>query len=64
MKYPNITVELVGRDGNVFAILGACNRAMSRAGLTPVQREEFITEATAGDYDHVLRTVMNYFNVE
>ena len=30
-KYPNITVELVGKDGNAFNILGICRRAMKRA---------------------------------
>ena len=26
-RYPDITVKLVGADGNAFAILGACGRA-------------------------------------
>ena len=38
IKYPNVKVQLVGQDGNAFAILGNVQRAMRRAGLTTEQR--------------------------
>ena len=28
VKYPEITVELIGQDGNAFAILGAVHKAL------------------------------------
>ena len=64
IKYPNISVELVGNDGNAFAILGRCQREMRRAGCTKEQIQEFIKEATSGDYDNVLCTCMKYFDVQ
>ena len=57
-------VRLVGEDGNAFAILGRCVRAGRRAGYTEKQLEEFRTEATSGDYDHLLATCMEWFDEE
>lgn len=34
VKYPEITVQLVGQDGNAFNLLGLCLRAMRRANLS------------------------------
>ena len=51
-------VKLVGEDGNAFFILGRVQHAMKKAGWTEQEIREFIKEATAGDYDHLLRTVM------
>jgi len=56
-------VELVGQDGNAFAILGRVKRAMREAGVDPTVIKEFMAEATAGDYDHLLQTVMDYCEV-
>jgi hypothetical protein len=57
-------VKLIGEDGNAFAIIGRCRRAAKKAGWTEEQIERFTTEATSGDYDHLLQTVMEYFDVE
>ena len=62
-KYPNINIELVGEDGNAFSILGRCTRALKRNGLND-QVEAFREQATSGDYDNVLRTVMAWFSVD
>ena len=63
-KYPDITVQLVGKDGNAFNILGICRRAMKRAHLPESEIEAFTREATSSNYDHLLATVCEYFNVE
>ena len=63
-KYPDITVELVGKDGNAFNILGICRRAMKRAHLPESEIEAFTQEATSSNYDYLLATVCEYFNVE
>ena len=63
-KYPQVKVKLVGEEGNAFAILGRVTGAMRRAGLTTEQRNEFHAEATSGDFDHLLQTVMEYVTVE
>ena len=64
VKSPDITVELVGKDGNAFNILGICRRAMKHAGLSETEINEFTKEATSGDYNHLLATCAEYFNVE
>ena len=63
-KYPDITVELVGKDGNAFNILGICRRAMKRAHLPESEIEAFTQEATSSNYDHLLITCTEWFNVE
>ena len=61
-KYPDIKVQLSGEDGNAFFILGRCKKAMRIAGLSSVIQEQFFEEATDGDYDHLLVTVMSWFD--
>ena len=58
-----VVVRLVGSDGNAFAILGAVQRALRKAGASPAQVAAFMAEATQGDYDHLLRTVMDWVEV-
>ena len=63
-KYPDITVQLTGKDGNAFNILGICLQAMRRAGLSQEERDAFQAEATSGNYDHLLATAIEWLNVE
>ena len=60
----NVKVRLVGEDGNAWAILGRCRAAMRKAGYPQVFIDTFVTEATAGNYDDLLATVMRYVVVE
>ena len=53
-------VQLVGEDGNAFAILGRVRRAMRQAGWPREKVEEFLREAMSGDYDRLLMTVLRY----
>ena len=61
-KYPDITVKLVGEDGNAFAILGRILHAMRRAKVSEADQQLFQKEATSGDYDNLLQTCMNWVN--
>lgn len=54
-------VKLTGADGNVFNLLGLCHRASQG---TDLNWKEFYAEATSGDYDHALQTMMKYFEVK
>lgn len=63
-KYPDITVQLTGKDGNAFNILGICLRAMRQAGLSQEERDAFRAETTSGNYDHLLATCLEWFRVE
>lgn len=64
VKYPNITVNIIGQNGNAFCILGICRRAMEREKLPQTEIDSFMTEAMSGNYDHLLAMVMSWFNVE
>ena len=59
----NVDVDLVGKDGNAFMVLGICQKAARRAGIEDTEINKFLDEAKQGDYDHLLRTCMKYFNV-
>lgn len=62
-KYPDIEVELVGQDGNAFAILGRVINALRRNGVDLDAITAFKEEATAGDYDHLLHTCIAWVEV-
>lgn len=57
-------VKLIGQDGNAFAILALCNRAGKRAGWTQEELDRVLGEMKAGDYNHLLATAMEHFEVE
>lgn len=57
-------VTLVGRDGNAFSIIAACRQAARRAGWTPEQVDDLCKEMMSGNYDHVLATALDRFEVE
>lgn len=61
--FPEIEIQLAGRDGNAFAIIGACTKAMKRHNVPAEQISEFREEAMSGDYDHLLQTAMRWVNV-
>ena len=63
VKYPHIEVELVGRDGNAFAILGAVKSALHSARVPQEEIDAFMTEAMSGDYGHLLTTVLRTVEV-
>jgi len=60
VKFPEVEVELVGSDGNAFAVLGKVKNALSRGGASKEQVDEFLKEAMAGDYDNLLQVCMKW----
>jgi hypothetical protein len=58
LKYSHVHVRLLGQDGNAFLILGQVSAALRKAGVPQEEIEDFLSEATSGDYDHMLQTVM------
>ena len=62
-------VKLSNSDGNAFMVIGAANKAIARFNREQtdpskmVDKDEFQKEATSGDYDHVIQTVMKYCDV-
>lgn len=62
-RYPNVEVQLTGRDSNAFVILGSVSSALRGAGIDKAERDAFMREATAGDYDQLLATCMRWVSV-
>lgn len=56
-------LKLTGADGNAFAILGRAQRAAFKAGWSRCDIAAFMDKARGGDYDHLLRVVMDHFDV-
>lgn len=56
-------LKLSGGDGNAFAILGKVQRVANKAGWTEEQINEFMEEAKSGDYNDLLITCQEYFDV-
>jgi hypothetical protein len=58
------TVKLVGEDGNAFSIMGRVKKALRRAGADKEYIDKYLSEATSGDYDHLLVVSFGYVDVD
>lgn len=56
-------VQIVGTDGNAFALLGRCRVVARAARWSEAEIDAFTREATSGNYDHLLATIMDRFEV-
>ena len=56
-------VKLIGKDGNAFFIIGTVKKALVKAGMNQ-EAKEFMEKATSGDYNNLLRVVMDFVDVE
>ena len=56
-------LKIIGKDGNALNILGMARNAARKAGWTKDQIDEYTEEAMNGDYNHLLATTMEYFEV-
>jgi hypothetical protein len=63
-KYP-VTVQLTGRDGNAFAVMGAVSKALKESGVPQMEVTEWLKEAMQSpSYDALLMFVMETVEVE
>jgi hypothetical protein len=49
MKY-----DLVGVDGNAFAVMGYILKAMRECKMSKKEQSDYQTKVMSGDYDHLL----------
>lgn len=61
MSKTGISLKLVGEDGNAFAILGRARAALRSNGRAS-DIEKFTSEATSGDYVHLLVVCCEWFD--
>ena len=54
-------LSIIGSDGNAFALLGKARQVAIKNGLDWAKISE---EAMSGDYNHLLSTLMKYFEVD
>jgi hypothetical protein len=65
MKYPEITVKLIGENGNVFNIIGLVSRALKRGKVPASEVSKFQNDAfSSPSYDAVLQLCMEWVEVE
>ena len=63
MPITDVTVKLVGEDGNAFYIMGKVIKELKLAGYDNLAKQ-YEMEATSGDYDNLLRVTMKFVEVE
>lgn len=63
-KYPNISVQLVGTDGNAFALIGKVQSALQKGGVPAADVSAFVGDAMASQsYDALLGFLMSTVDV-
>lgn len=59
-----VKLNLVGLDGNAFAILGAFKSQAKKEKWSREEIDLVINEAMKGDYDHLLATIIDHCDAE
>ncbi len=55
-----IDLELVGLDGNAFALMGTFQKQARKEGWTAEEIKEVLDECKEGDYNHLLQTLIKH----
>ena len=55
-----VSLELVGINGNAFAIMGAFGKAAREQGWSKEEIDAVLDDARSGDYNHLLATIMQH----
>lgn len=63
IKYPHVTVQLTGIDGNAFSIMGAVKQGLRKGNVPAEEIKAVMDEMMSGDYDHLLVTAMQMVEV-
>jgi len=64
MPKTNVKVQLIGEDGNAFAIMGKVSKALRAEGYDTDFIKTYQLEAMSGDYNHLLQVTMDYVEVQ
>lgn len=56
-------LKLTGQDGNAFMILGLARRAAVKANWPKERVDTVLAEMKSGDYNKLLATAMEHFDV-
>ena len=55
-----VKLNLVGLDGNAFSIMGAFQKQARKEKWTPQEIKVVLDKAMSGDYNNLLRTIMEH----
>jgi hypothetical protein len=55
-----VNLNLIGVNGNAYAIMDVFKRQARKEGWTPEEIEKVLTEAKNTDYVHLLATIENH----
>jgi len=55
-----VDLDLIGVNGNAYAIMGAFQRQARKEDWTSEEIKEVLKEAKSGDYNHLLATIENH----
>lgn len=59
-----VKLDLVGLDGNAFALMGAFQKQARREGWTKDEIKVVIDKCTSGDYDNLIVTLWDHCELE
>ena len=63
MEKEKAVVQLIGEDGNAFAIMGKVTKALKKNGQAELV-PQYMTEAMSGGYNNLLMVTMKYVDVQ
>lgn len=55
-----VDLDLIGKDGNAFMIMGIFQRQAKKEGWTSEEIKAVLDEAKNGNYHHLLATIENH----
>ena len=55
-----VKLNLVGVDGNAFAVMGTWQRQARKEGWTKEQIDVVLEDAKSSDYNHLLATIIGH----
>ena len=62
--FDGVQLELLGQDGNIFAILGRASALLKRAGMKDQADEMFQRVTASGSYGQALNIISEYVETE
>ena len=58
IAHKKVKLNLVGVDSNAFAVMGTFSKEARRQGWDKTEIDAVLEEATSGDYNHLLATII------
>jgi|TARA_R100001530_G_scaffold2717_1_gene4410 hypothetical protein len=63
MVNKKINLDLIGLNDNAFALMRAFSKQAKRENWNSKEIDEVLNKCKSGDYNHLLNTLMDYWEV-